>query len=96
MPCLCKQKKITAGRTKQAKPLEEKVNKLLIQVGMPNAKILVETRDALSLQEHGADTIDFLFDANKSGQFLPIKKVASGGELSRLMLCIKSLVAKKN
>ena len=38
--------------------------------------------------------IDFLFDANKSGQFQPVRKVASGGELSRLMLCIKSLVAQ--
>ncbi len=37
--------------------------------------------------------IEFLFDANKSGKYESIKKVASGGELSRLMLCIKSLVA---
>ena len=41
------------------------------------------------------DNIDFLFDANKSNRFEPIRKVASGGELSRLMLCIKSLVAQK-
>jgi DNA repair protein RecN (Recombination protein N) len=40
------------------------------------------------------DTIEFLFDANKSNRFEPIRKVASGGELSRLMLCIKSLVAQ--
>jgi DNA repair protein RecN (Recombination protein N) len=40
------------------------------------------------------DTIEFLFDANKSNRFEPIRKVASGGELSRLMLCIKSLVAE--
>jgi DNA repair protein RecN (Recombination protein N) len=44
--------------------------------------------------EFGADTIEFLFDANKSNRFEPIRKVASGGELSRLMLCIKSLVAQ--
>ena len=42
----------------------------------------------------GADVIDFLFDANKTGQFLPLRRIASGGELSRLMLCIKSLVAQ--
>lgn len=42
----------------------------------------------------GTDSIAFLFDANRSGQFLPVGKVASGGELSRLMLCIKSLVAR--
>ncbi len=85
--------KITEGRKKQAKPLEEKVNRLLAQVGMPNAKLKVETKEA-ELNAHGADTIEFLFDANRSGQFQPVRKVASGGELSRLMLCIKSLVAK--
>jgi len=86
-------KKITAARTKEIRPLEDKVNKLLIQVGMPNARIKVEVRPG-DLREFGADTVEFLFDANKSGQFHPLRKVASGGELSRLMLCIKSLVAQ--
>lgn len=85
---------LSEGRRKQVKPLEDKVNKLLAQVGMPNAKMRVETQHVASLMEHGTDAIEFLFDANKSGQFMPVKKVASGGELSRLMLCIKSLVAK--
>jgi DNA repair protein RecN (Recombination protein N) len=85
--------KISEGRKKQAKPLEEKVNKLLAQVGMPNAKLKVEVKQ-IPLNSFGADTIEFLFDANKSGQFQPVRKVASGGELSRLMLCIKSLVAQ--
>ncbi len=85
--------KITEGRKKQVKPLEEKVNKLLAQVGMPNAKLKVEIKEGV-LNNQGADAIEFLFDANRSGQFQPVRKVASGGELSRLMLCIKSLVAK--
>ncbi len=86
-------KEIAALRSKQVKPLEEKVNKLLVQVGMPNAKIKVAITTA-SLHLYGGDTIEFLFDANKSGSFQPVRKVASGGELSRLMLCIKSLVAQ--
>ncbi|PZR27124.1 MAG: DNA repair protein RecN [Citrobacter freundii] len=86
-------KKISAARTKEIKPLEDKVNKLLVQVGMPNARIKVEVKPG-ALNEFGADTVEFLFDANKSGQFHPLRKVASGGELSRLMLCIKSLVAQ--
>jgi DNA repair protein RecN (Recombination protein N) len=86
--------KIFEGRKKQIKPLEEKVNNLLVQVGMPNARIRVETQNLASLQEHGYDSNEFLFDANKSEQFLPVRKAASGGELSRLMLCIKSLVAQ--
>ena len=85
--------KITAGRNKQVKPLEDKVNKLLAQVGMPNAKLKISVQPA-ELNSSGADAIEFLFDANRSGQFQPVRKVASGGELSRLMLCIKSLVAQ--
>jgi DNA repair protein RecN (Recombination protein N) len=85
--------KISAGRSKQIKPLEDKVNKLLVQVGMPNAKLKVNMREG-ELNQYGADVAEFLFDANRSGLFQPVGKVASGGELSRLMLCIKSLVAE--
>jgi DNA repair protein RecN (Recombination protein N) len=66
---------------------------MLAQVGMPNAKLKVEIQKG-NLSSTGFDEIEFLFDANKSNQFQPLRKVASGGELSRLMLCIKSLVAK--
>jgi DNA repair protein RecN (Recombination protein N) len=85
---------ISDKRRKQVKPLEDKVNKLLARVGMPNALLRVKSQHLASLNLHGMDEIDFLFDANKSGQFQPVRKVASGGELSRLMLCIKSLVAQ--
>jgi DNA repair protein RecN (Recombination protein N) len=86
-------RQISEGRKKQQKPLEEKVNKLLVQVGMPNAKLKVEMQQA-EPGTYGCDSIEFLFDANRSGRFQPVRKVASGGELSRLMLCIKSLVAQ--
>lgn len=65
---------------------------MLSQVGMPSARIKVDISKA-PLNPTGADAIEFLFDANKKEQFQPLRKVASGGELSRLMLCIKSLVA---
>jgi DNA repair protein RecN (Recombination protein N) len=87
-------KTISANRVKQVAPLQDKVNKLLAQVGMPNARLKVDIQHTDHLQVHGQDTIEFLFDANKSNRFEPVRKVASGGELSRLMLCIKSLVAK--
>jgi DNA repair protein RecN (Recombination protein N) len=61
---------------------------------MPNAQIKVQLQKE-ALHINGCDAIEFLFDANKSGRFEPLSKVASGGELSRIMLCIKSLVAKK-
>ena len=85
---------ITINRNKAVKPFTEKVNSLLAQVGMPNAVIKVQLQK-VALNMDGADAIEFLFDANKSNRFEPLRKVASGGELSRLMLCIKSLVAKK-
>ena len=85
---------ISKNRAKQIQPFSNKVNELLKQVGMPNALIKVELSKS-NLNEYGKDEIDFLFDANKSNKFEPIRKVASGGELSRLMLCIKSLVAQK-
>lgn len=85
---------ISINRLKQSKPLEENVNALLAQVGMPNARLKVEIEKLASLQLYGIDNIEFLFDANKSRQYAPIRKVASGGELNRLMLCIKSLVAQ--
>ena len=84
--------KISAARQAQCAPLQKKVGSMLAQVGMPNAqlKVVVEKSD---LGPYGADVVQFLFDANKKGNFQPLRKVASGGELSRLMLCIKSLVA---
>jgi DNA repair protein RecN (Recombination protein N) len=93
--------KISGRRQKQVKSFEEKVNDLLNQVGMPNAKRKVEINTTGILNLFGNNTIEFLFDANlpsgqegKTNRFEPLRKVASGGELSRLMLSIKSLVAK--
>ncbi|MBS1566324.1 MAG: AAA family ATPase, partial [Bacteroidetes bacterium] len=86
--------KLSASRAKQVKPLEEKVNTLLAQVGMPNARLKVSIQPLPAPGPDGADAVEFLFDANKSNRFEPVHKVASGGELSRLMLCIKSLVAQ--
>jgi DNA repair protein RecN (Recombination protein N) len=84
---------LSVKRKAQLGMLEEKVNGLLKKVGMPNARIRVVC-NAVALNEQGIDNIEFLFDANRNDRFEPLKKVASGGELSRLMLCIKSLVAQ--
>lgn len=85
---------ISTNRHKTANPLAQKINSLLAQVGMPNAQIKLSVVDT-ALHSNGIDIIDFLLDANKSGRFETLSKVASGGELSRIMLCIKSLVARK-
>jgi len=85
--------KLSDKRARQVTPLTDNVNTLLGQVGMPNArlKVVIERKPA---DAYGSDDVEFLFDANKSNRFEPVRKVASGGELSRLMLCIKSLVAE--
>ena len=92
---------ISVNRKKIIKSFTENTNKLLRQVGMPNAQIKVQLEDC-SMNRFGTDSIALLFNANlpsgqenKTAPFEPLSKVASGGELSRLMLCIKSLVAKK-
>ena len=85
---------ISQKRKAATKPFAEAVNKLLIQVGMPNARIKIDIMPA-ELHINGIDEIQFLFDANNSKKFELLGKVASGGELSRLMLSIKSLVAEK-
>jgi len=92
---------ISGNRHKILSFFEEKVNILLAKVGMPNAKFKVALTN-ISLAEHGKDAIEFLFNANVAAgelvsgkRFEPLRKVASGGELSRIMLCVKSLVAKK-
>jgi DNA repair protein RecN (Recombination protein N) len=72
--------------------LEKATMALLVRVGMPNAQLKIDLKPT-GLSAGGTDEVVFLFDANRSGQFEPLHKVASGGELSRLMLVLKSLVA---
>ncbi|MBP6625319.1 MAG: DNA repair protein RecN, partial [Chitinophagaceae bacterium] len=83
---------ISLSRKKQIPGVEKKVNELLKKVGMPNAMMKI-THHNIELGYVGIDKIEFLFDANQAGKFQPVSKVASGGELSRLMLCIKSVLA---
>lgn len=86
--------KLSKERKKTAPGIEEKINKLLALVGMPNAKLKIQVDVQEQPSKLGMDVVQFMLDANKSGQFLPVYKAASGGEMSRIMLCIKSLTAK--
>jgi DNA repair protein RecN (Recombination protein N) len=87
-------KELHGRRSKTAPDFSKKVNELLKLVGMPNAILQVEINNSKALHEYGIDHIQFMFDANKSGKFSPVEKAASGGEMSRIMLCIKALTAK--
>ena len=81
-------------RRKSTTPsFEERIHGMLNQLSMPHARLRVEIRELGALGATGSDDVQFLFASNVGSKFLPIKDVASGGELSRLTLCTKSLVA---
>jgi DNA repair protein RecN (Recombination protein N) len=88
-----KAEKLSKARNNIIPTINTQVNMLLGKVGMPNAQLNI-AQTTVDYNSTGKDKIEFLFDANKTGKFQSIAKVASGGELSRLMLCIKSLQAK--
>ncbi len=90
---LTKAKSLSNKRLQAATPFEKNVNELLHQVGMPHALLKIEHHSLQDINQTGSDNFKFLFTANKGSALQEISKVASGGELSRLMLCIKSLVA---
>ena len=87
---------LSTNRKQVIPALEQQVQKALTMVGMPHAQLRVSQETDINLLNlTGTDRIQFLFSANKGQAPMPMNKVASGGELSRLMLCIKSLIAKK-
>ncbi|OAQ42217.1 DNA repair protein RecN [Pedobacter psychrophilus] len=90
-----KAEKISKNRAKVIPQIEKHILETLAEVGMNNSQLKIEKKTALVLDKDGNDEIKFLFNANKGHQLNELNKVASGGELSRLMLSIKSLIAKK-
>lgn len=87
--------KLSISRKKVIPTIINQVNELLQKVQMPDAKIQITQNRNNQYGVMGIDAIELLFAANKGSAFQPIHKVASGGELSRLMLCIKSLISDK-
>lgn len=67
---------------------------ILTQLGMPNAQFKFEIASGNHFYKHGKDEVKLLFSANKGGDFALLKKVASGGELSRIMLAIKAILSQ--
>lgn len=74
--------------------LEDELHVLLTALGMPNAVFKIELQSSTDFLFNGKDVLSFLLKANKGGQFLPLKKGASGGELSRIMLAVKFILSK--
>ena len=88
--------RLTALRQQAARQLEKEVLPLLSDLGMKEARLVVEVTPTSTYTPHGCDSIRFLFNANRGGELRELGKVASGGELSRLMLALKSLTARQS
>lgn len=88
--------RLTATRREAAKSLEDQLLPILSQLGMAQARICAEVTPAADYGPLGHDSVRLLFNANKGGAMRPVADVASGGELSRLMLAIKSIITQRN
>ncbi len=87
-------KKLSSKREGNFPKIEKSVKETLAELGMPNANFKISNLKSEDLTQNGIDCIEFLFSANKNVPVQSLDKVASGGELSRLMLTIKSMLAK--
>ena len=85
---------ISTKRVKAVPILTEKLVNILQSLGMPDARFKIELRAIEHYARNGKDELEFLFSANKGAGFGPLKKVASGGEMSRIMLAVKSILAQ--
>lgn len=88
-------KALFAGRKKAIKAIETQIHPLIAQLNMPDAQLHIEAKQTQDLHPNGKDEYHFKFSANKGTLLGDIAKVASGGELSRLMLAIKYLLSQK-
>lgn len=85
---------ITKARTTSIPKLTKELHVLLTDLGMENARFSIKIKPIKNYFSNGKDELEFLFSANKGGNFGELKKVASGGELSRIMLSVKKVLSE--
>ncbi len=93
--CKTLAKDLSDGRQKATAGIEQNIKAMLSGLSMTNAQFKIELKQLDQLSANGLDTVAFLFTANKGSDFKELHKTASGGELSRLMLCLKALLAQR-
>ncbi len=86
--------KISSMRKEVLPGIEDTIKDLLFQLGIPNARFMIKPTQTADFTASGIDNVDFLFSANKQMHPEELSRIASGGELSRVMLSLKSLIAK--
>ena len=84
---------LTRLRTGSAHLIEEQMKKLLVPLGMPNVRFAVELTSRKEPDINGMDNVTFLFSANKNGTLQNVASIASGGEIARVMLSLKAMIA---
>ncbi len=84
---------LTRLRTGAAHLIEEQMKKLLVPLGMPNVRFAVELTSRKEPDINGMDNVTFLFSANKNGTLQNVASIASGGEIARVMLSLKAMIA---
>lgn len=87
--------RLTEGRRRAAQTTEKELTTALQQMGMPNVKIEISITPRPEPDATGADKVVFLFSANKSIPPQDVSQIASGGEIARLMLSLKALIARR-
>ncbi|MBF0695502.1 MAG: DNA repair protein RecN [Flavobacterium sp.] len=85
---------INKKRVAAVPKLTDQLQEILSELGMPNVRFQIEVRPSEDFLPTGKDQLTFLFSANKGSDFGVLKKVASGGEMSRIMLAVKSVLAQ--
>ena len=85
--------KLTKTRKSAVATLENELSNIVSQMGMSEALFKIELKTSDTFLNNGKDQLNFLFKSNKGSDFKPLKKVASGGELSRIMLAVKSILS---
>ena len=91
---LLQKAEVLSERRKSAtQPVEKQLTEMLVYLGMPNARFICDITTKNNPDSNGKDAVSFLFSANKNTPLLPVSQIASGGEISRLMLCLKSMIA---
>jgi len=88
--------KISEARSKIIPKLSKQLADILADLGMPHARFQIKNTPSENYYKNGKDSLEFLFSANKGGQYGELKKVASGGELSRVMLAIKKILSENS
>ena len=84
---------LTRMRTEASKEIEAQMQSYLIPLGMPNVRFAVELSPRKEPDASGMDNVSFLFSANKNGTLQQVASIASGGEIARVMLSLKAMIA---